>query len=106
MDLTDLQITEHPIGGTFQHCSPVTLSVSAVGSGSLSYHWKKNGKDLTQTDFTGTDTPTLKISSFMPEHEGSYKCVVSDGQKFVESHPAELKISKCCLTICCFSVLV
>ena len=72
------------------------LSVSAVGSGSLSYQWKKNGKDITrdQPDFTETDTPNLKISSLKPKHQGSYTCTVSDGQKFVESNPAELKLSK------------
>ena len=70
------------------------LTVSAVGSGCLSYKWKKNGEDITQPDFTGISTPTLKISSFMAEHQGSYTCTVSDGQKFVESNPAELKLSK------------
>ena len=72
------------------------LSVSAIGSGSLSYQWKNSGKDITrdQPDFSETDTPNLKISSFMPEHQGSYTCIVSDGQMFVESNPAELKLSK------------
>ena len=93
---TDLQIIEHPKSDTHEYCSPVILSVSAVGSGSLSYQWKKNGEDITrdQPDFSGTDTSNLKISSFMPENQGSYTCIVSDGQTFVESNPAELKLSK------------
>ena len=72
----------------------MTLSVSAVGSGSLSYQWKKNKEDVTQPDYTGTDTPTLKISSFVNEHQGSYSCIVSNGQKSVESKLAELMLSK------------
>ena len=70
------------------------LSVSAVGSGFLSYQWKKNGKYITQSEFNGTNTPTLKINSFKSEHQGSYKCIVNNGQKVVESNPAELNISK------------
>ena len=56
----------------YKNGSPVTMSVSAVGSGSLSYQWKKEGNDITQSEFTGINTSYLKISSFKAhKHQGS-----------------------------------
>ena len=58
----------------------VTLSVFAIGPGTLSYQWVKDGKPIVDDafpKFTGCGTPTLQISSLSPKHNGSYKCVVS-----------------------------
>ena len=81
----------------------VELSVSAEGSGTLTYQWKKDGNlisDDSLPNLNGASTHALTISSFMREHAGSYKCLVSSdsGQK-LESKDAELicKYPKLCV---------
>ena len=69
----------------------MSLSVSAIGLGSLSYKWKKDGQDITDPECTGVDTSNLTICSFSHEHVGSYMCIVSNHQMTVESNPAELE---------------
>lgn len=72
---------------------PVTLRVSAVGSGYLTYQWKKDGKPIRDS---GTCESTLTIPSFGYQHQGIYTCKVSDGlhQKPIESTSANLRLSK------------
>ena len=72
----------------------MTLSVTAVGEGTLCYKWKRNGNDVTQSKCTGIHTATLSISCFSLEHEGKYTCVVSNHEEATESEPAELLLGK------------
>ena len=51
-----------------------TLSVEANGTG-LSYQWKRN-----EIDIAGANNATYTISGFSLQHEGTYKCVVSNSE--------------------------
>ncbi len=62
----------HP---TLTACAPVTLSVIAGGSGTLTYQWQKNAVDI-----PGANSPTYTISSFPPSDDGAiYRVVISNG---------------------------
>ena len=79
----------------------MTLHVSAVGPGHISYKWKKDKNDFTDSKCTGTNKSTLTIPSFGYRHQGVYTCEVKDDlhQEPVESRPANLKLSKEIVTI-------
>ena len=82
---------------------PLTLTVSAAGQGTLSYHWIKDGLaffDEKLPSCTGVNTPTLGITSFATEHEGVYKCVVSNAAGSVESTSVELTIGESLVSSC------
>ena len=69
------------------------FSVSATGSGSLSYQWVKDGEAITSDKYpncTGVDTPELRISSFSSEYIGIYKCQVNSEYDAKDSSDAEL----------------
>lgn len=71
--------------------------MSAIGQGALSYHWIKDGVaffDEKLPNCTGVNTPTLCITSFATEHEGVYKCIVSNAAGSVESTVVELIIGE------------
>ena len=74
----------------------MTVSVSATGPEPLSYQWKKDGEELlSDIKYTGTNTDTLTIISFLKEDRGNYTCTVNGGQQSVESKPAALELGKC-----------
>ena len=78
---------------TEQRKKSLSVSVSAVGEGILSYHWMKDGIaffDENLSNCRGADTHTLCITSFTDEHEGEYKCVVSNAGGSVESKTIDL----------------
>jgi hypothetical protein len=75
----------------------VKLAVSVKGPNLVTYQWCKDGEVITTEDYpncTGISSPTLEISPFVPEYEGSYKCVVSHEatDKKVVSRSAQLKL--------------
>ena len=79
------------------HCvyhAPVSLSVSAIGPGALTYQWKRGETVIDDEDCTGVDEATLTIKSFSLKHEGRYSCEVKCDGKVIESDPAKLKCSK------------
>ena len=74
--------------------APVSLMVSAIGPGALTYLWKRGGTVIDDEDCTGVDEATLTIKSFSLKHEGRYSCEVKRDGKVIESDPAKLKCSK------------
>ena len=69
--------------------------MSAVGSGQLSYKWKKDGQRISDdASCTGTDAASLGIISFSDEQQGQYICTVKNHITSVESSPVKLKLSK------------
>ena len=71
------------------------LPVSVIQSGPqlLSFKWKKDNGDLTDTSkYAGVDESNLKISSFSAKEQGKYSCIVSNGRWSVESASAELEL--------------
>ena len=62
-------ISVQPVGASYDAGETVTpLSVTATGSGTLSYQWQKNGVDI-----SGATS-----STYTPNASGSYTCVVSN----------------------------
>ena len=91
----DLQITKQPQENSIIKCDDsATINVSAVGSGHLSYKWKKDGKDITNPNCTGINTPVLTITSFSYEAQGEYACEVKNDHKTIKSNFAKLELSK------------
>ena len=93
----ELQILEHPKGNSrikYHNGEParVTLSVSAVGSGCLSYQWKKDGKAISDSkQCSGTSEPTLTINGFSTDSQGEYSCVIKNNHKTIESNSAKME---------------
>ena len=74
--------------------APVSLAMSAIWPGPLTFHWKRNGADIVDEQCTGVDEPTLTITSFSLKHEGSYSCQVKHEEMVIESKSAEVQLSK------------
>ena len=92
----DLQIIEQPQEQLFATCGEsVTLHVSAVGSGQLSYEWKKDQQKITDRDhYDGIDTAALTITSFSDKYQGDYLCIVKNDDATIESKHAKVELSK------------
>lgn len=59
--------------------SNVTFGVNAAGSGSISYHWMKNGVNLTDgPGISGSATASLTLTNVQPSEEGTYNIAVKD----------------------------
>ena len=93
-DIDPPVITEHPnLPEIIQRDGSLSLNVSANGEGTLSYQWIKDGVAFFEEELsncTGADTRMLCITSFTEDHEGEYKCVVSNAGGSVESKTIEL----------------
>jgi 6-phosphogluconolactonase (cycloisomerase 2 family) len=66
-------ITTNPSSVTVRQNDPVTFTVTATGSGTLSYQWQKNGVSL-----PGATAPTLAIAAAGGDDMGVYRCVVTN----------------------------
>jgi hypothetical protein len=66
----------------------VSFSVSATGSGTLSYQWAKNGVDI-----SGATTSTLSIASVSSSDAGSYTARVSNDVGSLVSQAASLIVN-------------
>jgi probable HAF family extracellular repeat protein len=66
-------ITSQPASQTVDQGSSVTLTVTALGTGTLDYQWYLDGAPL-----TGATKSTLTINSVKPVNAGSYTVVVTD----------------------------
>ena len=65
-------ITEHPQGSVVVPGQDYVLHVSASGSGTLAYQWKKDGSPL-----TGAEQSSLALVEVQLADEGNYSCVVT-----------------------------
>ena len=70
-----------------------TFTVQAIGSGTLSYQWQKNGANLTDDGvYSGCRTARLDIIGVKSAHAGSYRCVVSNANGSATSGSAVLTL--------------
>ncbi|MBA4149910.1 MAG: immunoglobulin domain-containing protein [Verrucomicrobia bacterium] len=81
-------ITQQPESQTITEGQNVTFTVSATGSGSLTYQWRFNGSPI--TDAT---TTSYTRSSALIQHAGEYSVAVSDGISTVFSDEAVLTVN-------------
>ncbi|MGB9625675.1 MAG: S8 family serine peptidase, partial [Phycisphaerae bacterium] len=93
-------ITEQPAGRAACEGNTATFTVSAVGDGTILYHWQRNGVDLGETGhYSGVMTPTLTIVNVGGADAASYRCRVTGGCGTVVSDAAVLTVRGSCLTV-------
>ena len=83
-----VSITVQPQSATANPGAAVSFSVTATGTPTLSYQWKKDGADT--ADATNA---TYSIASAQQTDEGSYTCAVSNVVGSVTSDAATLNVS-------------
>jgi hypothetical protein len=86
LSLSPLVATVKP-GTNAASATNITFSVSASGTGTLLYQWKRNGIDL-----IGQTSTNLTITDVQLEDEGNYTVVVSDLGGTVVSQPARIVV--------------
>lgn len=60
--------------------SSAIISITANGSPTLTYQWKKNSVNLSDVgNISGSATPSLTLSSISSADNGTYACVVKNG---------------------------
>ncbi|MSU22040.1 MAG: hypothetical protein EXS30_11675 [Pedosphaera sp.] len=84
-DDSSVSITTQPKDLTISLGGSATVSVTAAGSGALSYQWKFNG-----TDISGAASPTLSLDNVQPANAGFYTVVVTNSGGAISSAPATL----------------
>ena len=91
-----MQITEQPQENMIvTYGESVTVRVSAVGSGQLSYMWKKDGNEITNLDdYANIKTAALTVSCFSENSQGEYTCKINDASTTVQSSPSKLELSE------------
>jgi hypothetical protein len=85
---TPPSITTQPVGGLVSITTTGTLSVTATGSGTLTYQWKKNG-----TNISGATSATYTKSNMQPADEGSYTVAVTNSSGSVTSNAAVITLN-------------
>jgi predicted outer membrane repeat protein len=80
-------ITAHPQSQTKCVDDPVTFTVTATGTGPLSYQWRKNGGDI-----SGATSNSYSIPSVTTDHGGSYDVVVTNVCGALTSNSATLTV--------------
>lgn len=85
--LTPVSIIAHPQSATRCPGDPVTFSVTANGSPTLSHQWRHDG-----TNIPLAVNSTYQIASVTPADAGSYDCVVTNPCNSVTSQAATLTV--------------
>jgi uncharacterized protein (TIGR03790 family) len=85
---TPPSITAHPSNKTVTSGQIAAFSVTATGSATLAYQWRKNG-----TDIIGATTPTYTTPATLPSDNGAiFSVVVSNALGSVTSNNATLSV--------------
>jgi hypothetical protein len=86
-------ITVQPQGLTVVAGNPATFTVTASGSGTLSYQWRKGGVDLSDGGIiSGATTATLTLSNVQLADAGSYSVLVRNAGGSLTSDAAVLQV--------------
>lgn len=80
-------ITAQPAGGVVFAGQPLVLSVSALGTGNVTYQWRKNGQDIPSA--TGS---SLELSAATHRDQAWYDVVITDELNNVTSETAVVEI--------------
>ncbi len=88
-------ITAQPASVTAAAGSKASFTVTAKGSGTLTYQWQysTNGTTWYNTALTGYNTPTLTITASSAVSGRYYRCVVSNDTGSVTSAAARLTVT-------------
>jgi hypothetical protein len=88
VSVNDLVITAQPVGLTVNPGAVASFGVTAVGVGTLTYQWRKDGVNI-----TGATSSTYTIASAQQRDEGSYTVVVRGASGSVTSAGAVLSVN-------------
>ena len=91
VDMLPPTITAHPSDQTVTEGQTATFSVTATGSGTLTYQWKKDGFDVTGGTGGTTDSYTTP-ATVLADNGAQFTCVVTNAGGSVESNPATLTV--------------
>lgn len=81
-------INTQPSSQSVVEGNSVTFSVSATGSGTLSYQWQKDGSDI-----SGATSSSYSLSAVSSSDAGDYSVVVSNSVGSVSSNSASLTVT-------------
>ena len=81
------KITQQPVSQTVLEDQPTVFSVSAIGSGIISYQWRFQGDDI-----IGANGPQYLLGAASPEDVGNYDCVLQNAFGSVISSAVSLKV--------------
>ena len=72
-------VTQHPVNQLVSTgAEAATFKIEATGD-NLTFQWQKNGSDLdSDSNYSGTDTNTLKICHVRKSDTGHYRCLVKN----------------------------
>ena len=83
-------ITQHPASIDACEGDMISFSVTATGTTTLAYQWKKNGSNVTTG--TGGNTSVYTIPAATVNNQGQYTCLISSSSGNVESNSASLVV--------------
>jgi hypothetical protein len=87
------RITQHPSNPNVCRGESAPFSVSAMGTGTLTYQWRVNGADVSDgADYSGASTSTLTVLDVSDDDVASYRCVVTDDNGSTTSYSAPLTL--------------
>jgi uncharacterized repeat protein (TIGR03803 family) len=87
------QITQQPVGQLGTTGGAIRFSVAVSGGSPLSYLWRKDGTNLTETAFVnGASARVLTLSNLTLNDSGSYSVTVTNALGKVTSAAAQLTI--------------
>ena len=81
-------IMSDPVNQTACEGGSITFTVSATGTGPLSYQWRKNGSSI-----PGATSPSYTINPVASGNAGNYSCVVTNACGSVTSSAATLTVN-------------
>jgi len=86
-------ISSQPVSAALYAGLTATFAASANGVGPLTYHWRENGTNLTDTgNVSGSGTSTLTLSKIQAADVAAYTLLVSNSFGSVTSSVANLKV--------------
>lgn len=89
-------ITDQPNFQSVLAGQPASFTVAADGTATLTYQWRRNGVNLSNSStYSGVTTPTLSISAASDLIEGTFSCVVTNSCGSVTSSGANLTVNPC-----------
>jgi hypothetical protein len=81
-------IQNQPVSQTVNEQDPVTISVTATGTGTLSYQWQKDGVDI-----PGATSSSFSLASARRWHIGDYTVKVTDTAGSTSSNAASVNLT-------------
>jgi hypothetical protein len=87
--VTPPEITSHPADRSVSEGQTASFSVSATGSGTLTYQWQKNRVNIAGATASSYTTPVLAIN----DNNNKYRCIVTNAGGSATSNEATLTVT-------------